>query len=539
MVTKYRQKGGHSAWVTPWNVAGILLMGINMIILFRCNYICTTAINSDMSSEMVLAKLLAEDGGLLSKRWVYSTELRVFNTQIVMSILFRFFSNWSLVRAIGNTILYAMAYLSAIFMVSQLNISKGKCLLPATLILLPFSDYQWNILLMGAFYIPHITFSFLIIGCILRFLYHSHEKLNRKMIGGGVIACLSFAAGMGGARYLLIIFAPLVLVEIWNLWEEVSKGSINLKRTVCIGCSVVMGGLGYLVYSKILPNYYTFSSNEDLSFLDIFDKDIGERLVGVIVGTLKDNFGYFNGYKRVFSIYGVANACAFTCILVIIASSIYVYRHYLHVDSPYGLYFKFMLCNVLLNYFVFIFTDRAFDGKLFIARYAGPVLVHCFIVVFIYLDNVSEKIYQHSVCAVLTGSLVFLSVLHVREIYAPGANTRDGSLNYIQEQNMKFGYATFWNANVATELTDGAVEIASVKDFYSMEIFYWLMPKEYVNTDYAEEKCFVLLTVQEYEESAGSEVLLGGTKEYEDDFFVVYTYPCSKTIYDLAGQSHN
>ena len=45
-------------------------------------------INSDTASEMILGNELAKNGGLLSKAWYYSTELRVLNTQIFYKIAF-------------------------------------------------------------------------------------------------------------------------------------------------------------------------------------------------------------------------------------------------------------------------------------------------------------------------------------------------------------------------------------------------------------------------------------------------------------------
>ena len=48
--------------------------------------------DSDISSEMVLANLLAEEGSVLSQNWYYSTELRVLNTNLVFAPLFHIFS---------------------------------------------------------------------------------------------------------------------------------------------------------------------------------------------------------------------------------------------------------------------------------------------------------------------------------------------------------------------------------------------------------------------------------------------------------------
>ena len=52
-------------------------------------------LDSDMSSELILGKLLAEEGGILSTNWYYSTELRVLNTQLVYKLLFTFTDDFS------------------------------------------------------------------------------------------------------------------------------------------------------------------------------------------------------------------------------------------------------------------------------------------------------------------------------------------------------------------------------------------------------------------------------------------------------------
>ena len=45
-------------------------------------------LNSDDASELMLAKMLAEENRLITPNWFYSTELRVFNTQIVYAFFF-------------------------------------------------------------------------------------------------------------------------------------------------------------------------------------------------------------------------------------------------------------------------------------------------------------------------------------------------------------------------------------------------------------------------------------------------------------------
>ncbi len=71
-------------------------------------------LDADMASEQLLANLLAQEGGVMSTNWYYSTELRVLNTQLVMAPLFRLFTSWHAVRVVGSVVLILL-YLAAWF----------------------------------------------------------------------------------------------------------------------------------------------------------------------------------------------------------------------------------------------------------------------------------------------------------------------------------------------------------------------------------------------------------------------------------------
>lgn len=535
MMIRRLKSSGNKLWASPQNIAGLLLITINFISCFIFNYKSTNILSSDMSSEMVLSSLLAQEKSFISGKWIYSTELRVFNTQIIMSLLFRFIKDWSLIRALGNSILYLTVYASAIFMFKQSGLSKDRLLLPTAVILLPFSNYQCIMLLVGGFYIPHIVFTFLILGCLFRILFRGITG-TESIILGGVFYLIALAAGLSGIRYILIIFAPLCLAELWNIKEDITMGKIIWQRTFLIGSSAIVSGIGYLIYNKVLSKHYLFDSYNNISFIDVSTTDIGKRFSQVISGSLDSFLGYCNGVPF-FSLKGIGNLCVFLCVFIMMVSFIFAFKNFSRKTSAYTMYFRYTICNILINYLVFIFTDGAFSSDIFVARYCGPVLIHGLLLVFLCLDNIQVKRYQHSLYAVLIGIFTLLSTVHFGEMLNIDLNEcRNGSLEYIKEQNMEFGYATFWNANISTELTDGFVKIAPVYNFDTMAPFHYLTIADYEKENYTDKKCFILMTVQEYENSSSSPVLSGGIMEYRDDFFVIYTYPNSEKVYELAIQ---
>ena len=94
---KTRDSRTFLAWLLAALAALALLLGYSH--LYGDSWL-----SSDDSSEMILSHILAGEGGILTENWYYSTELRVLNTQLVWSALFRLSDRWHLVRLAGTAV---------------------------------------------------------------------------------------------------------------------------------------------------------------------------------------------------------------------------------------------------------------------------------------------------------------------------------------------------------------------------------------------------------------------------------------------------
>jgi hypothetical protein len=56
-----------------------LIVVVFVLFVVHIHATWAAAVNSDDASELILAKKLSDEGGVLSKTWYYSTELRVIN----------------------------------------------------------------------------------------------------------------------------------------------------------------------------------------------------------------------------------------------------------------------------------------------------------------------------------------------------------------------------------------------------------------------------------------------------------------------------
>jgi hypothetical protein len=181
-------------------------------------------LNSDMGSQLLLAKLLPQENTILSQNWYYATELHVWYSQLIYAPLFKLFSDCYTVRIIGSCILFALLLLSCLYLCRALRLMKWY-LWTAPVLMLPVSAIYITFMVYGT----HCTFraasAFFVLGMILR---HGQSKTKRHRI---LLLCavgvLFFLIGMNGLCHLMVFCAPLVtaIVEllIWHrdtLWVE-------------------------------------------------------------------------------------------------------------------------------------------------------------------------------------------------------------------------------------------------------------------------------------------------------------------------------
>ena len=292
----------------------LMIFGITMILFFLLVNAGVTWINyfnfidSDDASELILSKMLAGNGGIMSSDWYYSTEIRVLNTQLVYMILFRFFSDFRIVRVLGQIILSIILLVSYYFLLHSIEPGKAGRRFCATafLLLIPMSE-AWTFLNMKSYYVPHIAISFVAFGLALRIRYQKKKMINFVL---GIL--LGFAAGLGGIRSLQLTYIPLgifLCLDLWKYLEYQGWKKIFFNKDFWIswlenmGCAAASLA-GFLVNTFILSGMYNFKSYSDMKYRyfsagSIFDvwNDLVEA-VGYIAETY------------IFSLDGICNTLA-------------------------------------------------------------------------------------------------------------------------------------------------------------------------------------------------------------------------------------
>lgn len=506
-----------------WLVLAFVLL--SAFIEFRID----SRLDSDMASELVLAKVCNEEGSIMASQWYYSTELRVLSTQLVFAPLFSLFDDWHTVRVIGSMILYGIMLFCYAYFCRQIGIRR-LFLWTAPFLLLPVSEDYEHFVLEFASYPISISISFITLGLVLGI---SQCEIRKKSIWKiGVLGVLSLLTGLGGARQLLILYIPLLFVTL--LLYLNGKGLFGRPETDMIAagywrrsfwCSMeafICSVIGFLINNKLLAKIYYFQSFDEIRYTPC-------SLDGLI--EVWNGFLYSLGYKEgsVFSMVTIRNGMCILLLFLIIVSSWHLIlgRDTTPQKKILGLFFT---VSVIIFIGLYVFTDM-----LYVPRHSIPIIVMALPVVGCFLmEGALVKNLRTGLCVLLC---LYVTVCGVRMFYmAPDTNQEIRTIAaWLTEQGYQEGYATFWNGSVLTELSDDRLRVWVWHDGYPVknttvvcldQTFKWL---QRVSNDYTvpEGKFFILFSRDQAETYSYGKLLEKHYKDhvvYESTGYIIYGF---------------
>ena len=484
-------------------------------------------LDADMSSELILARQLKQSGGILSANWFYSTEIRVLNTQLVYGFFFRLFSDWQAVRLASNVTLCLLLLGSYYFLCRRLRITRYFPM-TAAILLLPLSAPYFYIFLYGAYYIPRVSILFGILGLLMPPSGEPGRRTKAGAVASTLIACaLSLALGLEGARMLLVLFVPITIVVGAELLVRIVRryGKAPARRGNAISGSgfptyflqafliCVCAVAGYLINQRILIHAYPF-------------EQYGAMTPSLTLGSIKGvafNQLHLIGYGTPTYI--------LSAVIWAAAGALFVwYLLRKGEKSPFALRFVWF-CFVSWACYT-AFCCLIDFGQ--VAWHMVPVAVLWIPATAVILrEGNPPPVFRRALCIGL--SLCFLLVgiqgyfAFENWPYRKGTRTSDSYSQItaaLEEKGYQNGYATFWNANILTELSDGAIDVWCVESFdqnttRSPDLYQWLQVRSHQN-GLPSGRTFLVWTAEEYA-AYGKESFpyLGGVL-YQDDAFVVF-----------------
>ena len=485
--------------------------------------------DSDAASELLLGRILADEGKLMTTSWYYSTEVRVCGVQIVYALLFRFLQSWHMVRVLSTLIFHVLLLVSLWYLCRQSGLGRmfplaGLCLL------LPLSRDYFMFMIFGCYYIPYVAISFFTVGMALGYV---REKGRRRTLLLVLACILAAVAGLGGLRQVAQLYVPLVataaLLFFMNWyrsgWKESIDGTAG-RLLLFTGLCFLTSGIGYVINSAVIARIYSFESWDEVIFQDF---DLG-RLLITCNGVLHA-FGYVSGPLGLHSL-GHNAICALLLVLLLYLT-VSCIRHW-HEQILPGFLALFMVVNLAV-----LLVLNSFTNMLLTERYLIPVLIFVPVIAlhgvriadFGKLPRRTGAVLTAVMCALVCAKGAFLTenMYHVDRNWEVRKVTA-----FLEDAGYHSGYATFWNGNLLTELTDGDLEMyvwyLADPDGIGMEqtesvddLYAWLQKKSHFEAP-PEGRVFILLGKKEQKRCKFRRSLSEEDIVFKSDNYTVYGY---------------
>lgn len=520
-----------------------LLLGLCLLLLVFLNLFYQDHwLDSDMAAEMMFSKLLAEENHIFATPdWYYSTEFRFLYTQLLMGPLFRVTGDWHLIRTVTNLVFYVLMLASYFYFVKPLKLPGHLAVLTSVILLLPFSETMMTHMQMGNTYLSHVIIAFCFLGMFLRLVGKVEYKLLYRCVTAICYVVLSFICGVSGVRYLLALQCPLVLAAFLFLMRSQEFQSFRRNMDRELGHAVLSGsGMRYFSYSLLgaavsvagyglnvlwVSKNYVFQTYGATNFISIYQGVLFERLQNAL-GCLLMLFGYIPD-RGFLSLRGVISIFSFVMLGVFVFCAVKELRR-----NSGNRYFVtlFVAAAFCLNVFVFVFTTSTM-----VPRYYITILIFALPVLAFYAESEKFQLDRLAVGVILAVCLMFSTGKTVLSFVTADKNEGKRAVaEFLADNGYTFGFSTYTNGNIITELTEGAVEIANVGDPQYLDYFRWSSPVHYYEEGYHEGETFLLLTVEEAAEYAETVAVSQGVSVYADDHYTVFVYENVEVLMDCA-----
>jgi hypothetical protein len=510
-------------------------------------------LDSDAASELVLGNLLANENTIVSADWLYGSEIRLFNSNLIYMPLFKLFSDWQTVRFVSILVFQLLLAGSYFYLSRRMKISLNAYFLSASLLLLPASVVYGRLGLYHNYYTPCFIYGFLIAGLYLSLIEHKGQKRTWQITRLLAMLLLTLMTCMNGFRQLPAAMIPLFMTALIVALKEhrsapdtLAELSKPLWKNALLAFAVLAAGFAALyVHSHVLPKYFQFRIL-DTSVVALPSVDNFRNLLAGYLSL----FGFQEG-RTLFSAEGLlALGGAFAAVVLLIISLQDIVPRTKPTNFPGSfmgtLYPVAMLCMTL--------TFLLLDGNDNYPQY----YLTAFVWIFPYLGWQADALPASFRRITLRQALVALACLCLfangvyndfyyqnpddKQVqYDPGIDIHtldhlQGAIHFIEENELEVGYAYFWDSSIVTEATDGRVTMISIDyDTENNVLAYhdFLTDLKWQQEDFVEDKSvFLLATIAHSGFFSATELAQYSVLAYEDAYYRVYIFDFSTDVWD-------
>lgn len=486
----------------------------------------TQHVDSDLASGALLAREIWTEKTLTPDDWYSSTERYVFAVPSIASVFYGM--TGSMVAGLGIACVLVGAVLAGTFywflrktrlsVTASLTAVLALCAIPINGLrndgqMVPF--VMLCLFLFSNYYALHSILTFL---AIIFYLHLRKGTIGRREVLGWIcLFSFTFVLALGGQKCLQMVILPMVAVEVVSLFAE-SDGFTNRLPKSRYYAS---GYVGTLALTHLIATS-VFKGQKDYVMYLQTPRQVMERIFVSVPASVLENFG-IAGEACVGTFASLMQMLIWAFLALVGFGLLYIFRKKSEVVWEQKIGLVILTASLGITAFIIAFTTTGTDHNyLFFAWYVAVVTVAILI-------DCSRKKKSWFADLILLAVCAF-AVLNIKYTYKDALTTTDNLKEYEEVadfligEEIKYGYAEFWDADRLSIVRDGAVTMGCSYVMEDLKMYWWLTSTKWYPPNLPEEMrtaYVVRIPKKEAFEAQFSEedaVELG----FENEIFAVY-----------------
>lgn len=457
--------------------SGTMILLVSMLVLFvsMCGIVfqfTKAFFHSDSAFYVQLALEQLKSGKLFPPGMCYSTVLFVRSPNLILLPILKVIKDWMLARELMVIVMWVLLLLAVLYcFLPKKNRNIAAAVIACMLLMNPYqtADVANETTDMLFFQGAYLTIFFDVV--IALGVMHRIILLDRKgktaykaflMILLGIVL---FFPLLGSVRMDMILTLPLAAtIVIFYFLESDQKVSEVLKNKRCIiAVIVIMLAVvaGFLCYRRLGAMYWSESKGTYLKM----DKYTGLWYsIGQFVNNLTIIFGNVEGAVFL-SFPGLTKFINYfyALVLVFVIPTAALVRFPKHENRFTRFLILYTWISNLAVAGVFIACNQ-WAPRYLLTIYLDDILLFAVLL----SEYMKKREFLTALCAGLIVAL-YCSVCHVyfwgHYKDKIGTDPSKELISFLEENDLHYGYASFWNASVNTVLSGGEVEILPLWDY--------------------------------------------------------------------------
>lgn len=437
-------------------------------------------VDSDIAAEALLTREIWEQKTLTPDDWISSTERRILAMPAVAALFYGITGSMQTAVGIACVLLGGIFFACFYFFLKKCGLSRLGALLGVVMIcalpvngirnegqIVPFISLL--LYLFAEYYVFHCILLFV---SILFYLYL--KKVGGKEVKGGKflwgiwVLLFGFTAvlSLGGQRCFQMVIIPLFLYECISLFTDTRRFTVmvdkgRLLATGYVGTSVLAGGIS-LLYDR-QADYPMYLQTPD---------EIMNRLFLIIPGALLEGFG-IAGRVKLGSFASMMQLLVWAFLILVIYGLVYVFRQKDEAKKEQKEALLLMIMSLGVTVFIISVTTAEAAHNYFMVAWFAAIMA----VVILY-DCLMRKgsWFAH----VIVAAVCLFAVLNLKYTWYDAVTTKanlkayEEVAEYLEEQNISYGYGEFWDASRISLIKDGAITMGHTYLIEDLGMYWWL-----------------------------------------------------------------